>query len=91
VKRGDGVVVVEHSLDLVAHADWVVDLGPGGGEHGGERLFCGPLARFLDEAESPTAEALRRHLAWRRRAGASSTIAPVSSTRETTERRAHRA
>jgi excinuclease ABC subunit A len=91
VKRGDGVVVVEHSLDLVAHADWVVDLGPGGGEHGGERLFCGPLARFLDEAESPTADALRRHLAWRRRAGASSTIAPVSSTRETTERRAHRA
>jgi excinuclease ABC subunit A len=91
VKRGDGVVVVEHSLDLVAHADWIVDLGPGGGEHGGELLFCGPLVRFLDETESPTAEALRRHLGWRRRAGASSTIPRASATRKGTERRAHRA
>ena len=31
MQRGDGVVVVEHSLDLIARADWVVDLGPGGG------------------------------------------------------------
>ena len=91
VKRGDGVVVVEHSLDLMAHADWIVDLGPGGGEHGGELLFCGPLVRFLDEAESPTADALRRHLGWRRRAGGSSTIARVSTTQERAERRAHRA
>jgi len=78
VKRGDGVVVVEHSLDFLAHADWIVDLGPGGGDHGGRLLFCGPLARFLDEAESPTASALRRHLSWRRRSGASGTIAAGS-------------
>jgi excinuclease ABC subunit A len=70
VQRGDGVVVVEHNFDFVAHADWVVDLGPGGGEHGGRLLFCGPLATFLDEAESPTADGLRRHLRWRRREGA---------------------
>jgi len=87
VKRGDGVVVVEHSLDFLAHADWVVDLGPGGGEHGGRLLFCGPLARFLDEAESPTAVALRRHLSWRRRMGASSTIGAGSSNRRSRSRR----
>jgi len=91
VKRGDGVVVVEHSLDLVAHADWIVDLGPGGGEHGGRLLFCGPLGRFLDEAESPTAEALRRHLAWRRPPRASSRIARTSSSQATRNRRARRA
>ena len=69
MQRGDGVVVVEHSLDLIARADWIVDLGPGGGAHGGELLFCGPLAAFLDEGESPTAEELRRHLRWTRHLG----------------------
>ncbi len=61
VRRGDGVVVVEHSLDLIALADWVVELGPGGGEHGGELLYSGPLEGFLG-VESPTAEELRRFL-----------------------------
>lgn len=53
VHRGDGVVVVQHSLDLVARADWVVDLGPGGGTHGGRLLFSGPLDAYLDTAETP--------------------------------------
>ena len=67
MQRGHGVVVVEHSLDLVARADWIVDLGPGGGEHGGDLLYSGPLEPFLDGVESPTAEELRRHMRWRRR------------------------
>ncbi len=67
VARGHGVVVVEHATDLIARADWIVDLGPGGGEHGGELLYSGPLEAFLDRAESPTAIELRRHLKWRRR------------------------
>jgi excinuclease ABC subunit A len=79
VRRGDGVVVVEHSLDLLAHADWIVDLGPGGGEHGGRLLFCGPLATFLDEAESPTAELLRGSLRWQRGQGGSGRIRAVRS------------
>ena len=66
VQQGDGVVVVEHSPDLVARADWIVDLGPGGGVHGGELLFSGPLEPFLDEVESPTADELRQHLRWER-------------------------
>ena len=67
VERGHGVVVVEHATDLIARADWVVDLGPGGGVHGGELLFSGPLESFLDHGEGPTAGELRRHLKWRRR------------------------
>ncbi len=67
IQAGHSVVVVEHSLDLVARGDWIVDLGPGGGEGGGELLYSGPLEAFLDEVESPTAEELRRHLRWRRR------------------------
>jgi len=68
VDRGDGVVVVEHSTDLIARADWIVDLGPGGGVHGGELLHSGPLEPFLDRVDSPTADELRRHLGWTRRA-----------------------
>ena len=64
MQRGDGVVVVEHSPDLIARADWIVDLGPGGGVHGGELLYSGPLEAFLDQVESPTADELRRHLKW---------------------------
>lgn len=62
VSRGDGVVVVEHNLDLVARCDWILELGPGGGTHGGRLLFDGPLEAFLDDAEGPTADALRSHL-----------------------------
>ncbi|HEY4565414.1 MAG TPA: ATP-binding cassette domain-containing protein, partial [Thermoanaerobaculia bacterium] len=64
VQRGDGVVVVEHSPDLIARADWILDLGPGGGVHGGEVLYSGPLEGFLDHGTGPTADELRRHLRW---------------------------
>ncbi|HWN40618.1 MAG TPA: excinuclease ABC subunit UvrA [Thermoanaerobaculia bacterium] len=69
VQRGDGVVVVEHSPDLISRADWIVDMGPGGGVHGGEVLYSGPLEPFLDRVESPTAEELRRHLKWPQETG----------------------
>ncbi len=64
VKRGDGVVVVEHSSDLISRADWIVDLGPGGGVHGGDLLYSGPLEPFLDHGDGPTVRELRRHLKW---------------------------
>jgi excinuclease ABC subunit A len=64
VQRGDGVIVVEHSPDLISRADWLIDLGPGGGIHGGEILYSGPLEGFLDHGSGPTAEELRRHLRW---------------------------
>ncbi|MEO8275063.1 MAG: excinuclease ABC subunit UvrA [Thermoanaerobaculia bacterium] len=88
VLRGDGVVVVEHNLDFLARVDWIVDLGPGGGMHGGNLLFCGPFAPFLDEGESPTAQMLRTQIAWERRKPASSTI-PARSDRS--ERKSKRA
>ena len=64
VQRGDGVIVVEHSPDLIARADWILDLGPGGGVRGGRLLHSGPLEEFLDHGVSATAAELRRHLRW---------------------------
>jgi excinuclease ABC subunit A len=64
VERGDGVLVVEHNPDLIARCDWIVDLGPGGGKHGGQVLYCGPLDTFLEIGSGPTADELRRHVRW---------------------------
>ncbi|MFW6091696.1 MAG: ATP-binding cassette domain-containing protein [Actinomycetota bacterium] len=43
VDRGHTVVVIEHNLDVVRHADWMIDLGPGPGRHGGTILYEGPV------------------------------------------------
>ncbi|MEO7793707.1 MAG: excinuclease ABC subunit UvrA [Thermoanaerobaculia bacterium] len=88
VQRGDGVVVVEHNLDLLARVDWIVDLGPGGGMHGGDLLFCGPFATFLDETDSPTARLLRAQIGWHRPDAASSTIPPKSASTKRSSTRA---
>ncbi|GAB3480416.1 ATP-binding cassette domain-containing protein [Nocardiopsis coralliicola] len=60
VDAGATVVVVEHDLDVVRHADWVVDLGPGAGSRGGRLLHCGPLRDLFGNPESLTAAHLRR-------------------------------
>ena len=39
--RGHTLVIVEHDLDLIRQADWVIELGPGAGHHGGEVVFMG--------------------------------------------------
>lgn len=60
VDAGNTVVVVEHNLDVVAHADWIVDMGPDGGRDGGRVIFEGTPGRLLDAHDSFTAEHLRR-------------------------------
>ncbi len=62
VDRGDTVVVIEHNLDVVASADWVVDLGPGGGAAGGRVVFQGSLDDLRFVETSATARHLRAHL-----------------------------
>ncbi len=57
--KGHGVVVVEHQLDFIRAADYVIDLGPGGGDRGGRLLFAGPVAGLLTVEESATGRALR--------------------------------
>jgi excinuclease ABC subunit A len=60
--RGTSLVIIEHNLDLIAQADWIIDLGPEGGDAGGRVVFAGPLGRFLDHPTSHTAGFLRKHL-----------------------------
>lgn len=57
---GHTVVVIEHSLDVIGQADWVIDMGPGPGHHGGTVVYTGTVAGLL-HAATPTGAALRRH------------------------------
>jgi excinuclease UvrABC ATPase subunit len=66
VDTGNTVVVVEHNLDVVARADWVIDLGPGGGRDGGEIVFEGTPRQLLEAEGSFTGEHLRRAVRHRR-------------------------
>jgi excinuclease ABC subunit A len=62
VARGDTVVVIEHNLELVAACDWMIDLGPEGGDAGGRIVAQGEPRRVASEAGSHTAVALRQAL-----------------------------
>ena len=56
---GNTLLVIEHNLDVIALADWVVDLGPGGGPEGGEIVYAGPVAGLKQEPRSLTGRALQ--------------------------------
>ena len=62
VDQGNTVIVIEHNLDIVKSADWIIDLGPEGGSGGGRVLFEGTPAELLKATGSYTAEYLRRDL-----------------------------
>ncbi len=62
VGLGNTVVVIEHNLDVIKTADWIIDLGPDGGEYGGRVVACGSPEQVARSKKSYTAEALRRVL-----------------------------
>ncbi|MET9211185.1 MULTISPECIES: excinuclease ABC subunit UvrA [unclassified Nocardia] len=51
---GNSVFLVEHDLDVVRHADWLIDIGPGAGVHGGRVLYCGEVDGLRTVADSVT-------------------------------------
>src|SRR5206468_2916219 len=57
--RGNSVLVVEHDEETMRQADYVIDLGPGAGVHGGRLVAAGPLADLLRHPESLTGQCLR--------------------------------
>ena len=64
VDAGNTVVLIEHNLDVIAEADWIVDLGPEGGDQGGRVVLAAPPEEFLKPAaKTHTARALREFMA----------------------------
>ncbi len=83
---GNSLFVVEHDMDVVRRADWVVDIGPGAGESGGRVLYSGPVAGLEDVTESATsaylfgrAERLDARRACTRRAGCGWAESPATT------------
>jgi len=62
VDRGNTIIVIEHNLDIIKEADWVIDLGPEGGEKGGKVVFQGPPSELINCADSYTGKYLRKFL-----------------------------
>ena len=63
VEKGNTVLVIEHNLDVIKTADWIVDLGPDGGVNGGQLIASGTPEQVAAEPKSYTGQFLARMLA----------------------------
>jgi excinuclease ABC subunit A len=61
VEAGNTILVIEHNLDVVRAADWIIDLGPEGGDNGGRIIFEGTPLQIMKSKKSYTGEYLRRY------------------------------
>ena len=62
VDRGNTVIVIEHNLDVMKQADWLIDVGPDGGTAGGEIVFAGTPKDMVEQSHTITAEYLRKSM-----------------------------
>lgn len=62
VQKGNSVIVIEHNLDIIANADWIVDIGPEGGTGGGSLIYSGTRDGILGIKKSHTGQALNEYL-----------------------------
>jgi excinuclease ABC subunit A len=62
LEQGNTIVVIEHNMDVIKCADWVIDIGPEGGDRGGELVFEGVPEKLIKEKKSYTAKFLKERL-----------------------------
>ena len=62
VDEGNTVVVIEHNLDIIKTADYIIDLGPVGGDKGGKIIFKGPPENIIKERKSFTGKYLKNYI-----------------------------
>lgn len=62
IDKGHTVIIIEHNMDMIKSADWIIDIGPEGGEKGGEIVACGTPEDIANCSQSYTAEYLRPKL-----------------------------
>lgn len=59
VNKGNTVLIIEHNLDVVKRADYVIDIGPDGGKNGGQVVFCGTPKEMYAAESTITAKCLK--------------------------------
>jgi excinuclease ABC subunit A len=62
VDEGNTVIVIEHNLDVIAEADYIVDIGPEAGDAGGKIVACGPPEEIATNKKSRTGQFLKKFL-----------------------------
>jgi excinuclease ABC subunit A len=62
VDRGNTVLIIEHNLDVIKTADWVIDMGPEGGKQGGQLLFAGTPEDLIKQKNSETGRFLQKEM-----------------------------
>ena len=62
IEQSNTVIIIEHNLTMMTHADWIIDVGPGAGMNGGHILYSGPPQGILDVDDSFTAKHLKRYI-----------------------------
>ena len=77
VDAGNTVVVIEHNLEIIKTADWVVDLGPEGGDGGGKIVAQGTPEQVARAKKSYTGQYLKEYLARAKRAEAGGSVTPI--------------
>ena len=60
--EGNTVIVIEHNLDIIKTADWIIDLGPEGGDKGGKIIFSGETDEIINKKNSFTGKYLKKYL-----------------------------
>ena len=63
IAQGNSILVIEHNMDMIKSADWIIDIGPEGGEKGGELAFEGTPEDLVKNSKSHTAQFLKTYLA----------------------------
>ncbi|MCC0632719.1 excinuclease ABC subunit UvrA [Clostridioides sp. ZZV15-6388] len=62
VDKGNTVIIIEHNLDVLKQADWVIDIGPDGGKNGGQVVFEGTPLEMLEKGNTITSDFLRKSI-----------------------------
>ncbi|NGM90851.1 hypothetical protein G5B35_26465, partial [Parapusillimonas sp. SGNA-6] len=62
LRQGNSILVIEHNMDMIKSADWVIDIGPEGGNKGGNVVFAGTPENLVQCKESYTGQFLKGHL-----------------------------
>ena len=76
--RGNTIVVIEHNLDVIKACDWIIDLGPDGGDGGGQIVATGPPGQIAKHHTSATGYYLRRFFS-----NTADTAKPVTAKKKT--------
>jgi excinuclease ABC subunit A len=58
VEHGHSIIIIEHNPDVIRNADWIIDMGPEGGQEGGHLVYSGPIAGFLKQKKGYTVQYL---------------------------------